>query len=272
MNRSAAPLISFLTDFGLEDDFVGVCHGVIARIAPEARVIDLTHGIRPQAVLEGALVLANAVPYLPEGVHLAVVDPEVGGDRRPVALRGSDGRLYVGPDNGLLLPAIDRLGGIEAAHELAERGYWLERVSRTFHGRDIFAPVAAHLAAGVAIDELGPAVDPATLVRLEIPEPRVAEGRIGGTCIAVDRFGNVQLNVRAGDLERAGIESRAKVEIELGSERYYAVAAETFSDVAAGAIAVYEDAYENVSIAISRGSAADTFAIAPGDAVVLRLV
>ena len=265
-------VVTFLTDFGLDDDFVGVCHGVIERIAPGVRVIDVTHGIRPQAVLEGALMLANALPYMPVGVHLAVVDPGVGGDRRPVALRDGAGRLYVGPDNGLLVPAAERLGGIVAAHELTERELWLERVSRTFHARDIFAPVAAHLALGVELDRVGSPLDPATLVRLELPEPSVRQGLIVARCVAVDRFGNVQLNVRAEHLESAGITAGARVEVELASERYYAVAAATFADVGVGEIAVYEDAYQNVSIAISRGSAAETFLIAPGDSVALRLL
>jgi len=263
-------LITFLTDFGLQDDFVGVCHGVIQRIAPGTQVIDVTHGIRPQAVLEGALTLANAIPYMPVGVHLAVVDPEVGGDRRPVALRSGDGRLYVGPDNGLLIPAAERLGGIEAAHELTNRDLWLERVSRTFHARDIFSPVAAHLAAGTALEEVGPVVDPSTLVRIRVPVPKIGPRLVVARCIAVDRFGNVQLNVRAEHLEEAGIEAGMRVEVELTSERYYAVAAATFADVGVGEIVLYEDAYANVSIAISRGSAADTFTIAPGDPVVLR--
>ncbi len=265
-------IITFLTDFGLDDDFVGVCHGVIHRIAPDATVIDITHGVRPQAVLEGALVLANALPYMPAGVHLAVVDPGVGGARRPVALRGSDGRLYVGPDNGLLLPAAERLGGIAAAHELTGRSYWLERVSRTFHARDIFSPVAAHLAAGVSLDELGPAVAPETLVRLALPEPRILAGSVSACCITVDRFGNVQLNVHAQHLTEIGIEPGSRVEIELPTERYYAVVAETFAEAGVGEIVVYEDAYENVSIAISRGSAAETFSIEPGDGIVLRRI
>src|SRR5881392_1877131 len=142
-------MITFLSDFGLQDDFVGTCHGVIKRIAPDAEIIDITHGIPPQAVLQGAIVLANTLPYMPEGVHLAVVDPGVGTDRRGVVLTGADGRLYVGPDNGLLVPATERLGGIAAAHELARAEYRLAPVSRTFHGRDVFAPAAAHLACGV---------------------------------------------------------------------------------------------------------------------------
>ena len=138
-------VVCFLTDFGLQDDFVGTCHGVIARIAPDVRVIDVTHGIPPQAVLQGALVLAGTLPYMPIGVHLAVVDPGVGGVRRPVALRDNEGRLFVGPDNGLLLPAAER-AGIAEVHELANPAYALPSISRTFHGRDLFAPAAAHLA------------------------------------------------------------------------------------------------------------------------------
>src|ERR671929_935574 len=156
-------VITFLTDFGLEDDFVGTCHGVIARIAPEVRVIDITHGIRPGRVLQGALMLANTLAYMPIGVHLAVVDPGVGGSRRPLALRDGEGRLYVGPDNGLLVTAAEAGGGVAEAHELANPAYALERVSRTFHGRDLFAPAAAHLALGVPAAELGPPLDPEVL-------------------------------------------------------------------------------------------------------------
>jgi hypothetical protein len=263
-------VVTFLTDFGLEDDFVGVCHGVIERIAPGTRVIDITHGVRPQAVLEGALTLADALPYMPVGVHLSVVDPEVGSDRRAVALRGGDGRLYVGPDNGLLIPAAERFGGIAAAHELSESEFWLERVSKTFHARDIFAPVAAHLVLGVELERLGPPVSPDLLVRLTVPEPQVRDGVVVARCIAIDRFGNVQLNVRGDDLQRAGIEPGARAEVELATERYYAVTAKTFADVGVGEIAVYEDAYQSVSIAIRQGSAAQTLRIAPGDPVALR--
>jgi S-adenosylmethionine hydrolase len=133
--------ITFLTDFGLADDFVGTCHGVMKRLAPDAEIIDITHGISPQAVLQGALVLRNTIRYMPEGVHLAVVDPGVGSSRRPLVLRDSAGRVYVGPDNGLLIHAAET-NGIESAHELANPAYALESVSRTFHGRDLFAPAA----------------------------------------------------------------------------------------------------------------------------------
>ena len=265
-------LITFLTDFGLEDDFVGTCHGVMKRIAPEVEIIDITHGIQPQSILQGALVLANTLPYLPEGVHLAVVDPGVGGDRREVAFRGQDGRLYVGPDNGLLLPAAEKLGGIEAAHEITNREYALEPVSATFHGRDIFSPAAAHLARGVDIAELGPGVEPDSLARLEVPRPEVGERRIRACCLYVDRFGNMQLNLTRSDLQRLGAEPGTQVELELASDRYYAVAARTFTDARDGEIILYEDAYENIAIAISGGSAAETFSARPGVDVRITLV
>src|SRR5918912_24837 len=163
--------VTFLTDFGLRDDFVGTCHGVIKRIAPDVEIIDITHGLEPGRVLQGALVLANTLPYMPEGVHLAVVEPGVGGPRRALALRDGAGRLYVGPDNGLLIPATERFGGIAEAHELANPAYALEPVSRTFHGRDLFSPAAAHLAAGIELGELGPPVAADALARLDVPEP-----------------------------------------------------------------------------------------------------
>jgi len=263
--------VTFLTDFGLEDDFVGICHGVMKRIAPEVEIIDITHGIAPQNVLMGALVLANTLPYLPEGVHLAVVDPGVGGDRRELALRGRDGRLYVGPDNGLLVPAAEGLDGIEAAHELTNRKYALEPVSATFHGRDIFSPAAAHLARGLAIEELGPAVDPSSLARLELPQPDVSNRRIRARCLYVDRFGNMQLNLTRKHLERLAIEPGRQVELELGEELYYAIAARTFTDARGGEIILYEDAYENIAIAVSGGSAAETFSAQPGVEVRIRV-
>src|SRR5688572_4308560 len=161
-------------------------------IAPDVQIIDITHGIPPQAVLEGALVLANTIGYMPVGVHLAVVDPGVGGPRRPLVLRDRDDRLYVGPDNGLLLPAASR-AGIADARELANPEYALETISRTFHGRDLFSPAAAHLARGVPLGELGPPLDPEALVSLDVPEPILADGAVVATLLYVDSFGNVAL-------------------------------------------------------------------------------
>jgi S-adenosylmethionine hydrolase len=254
-----------LTDFGLEDDFAGTCRGVIKRIAPEVEVIDITHGIPPQHVLQGALVLANTLPFMPAGVHVAIVDPGVGGDRKPLALRGKDERVYVGPDNGLLLVAADRLGGVSEAVEIVERTYMLEPVSHTFHGRDIFSPAAAHIASGVGLAELGPALDPADLRRLEVPEPTVGETRIRATVLYIDRFGNVQLNVTAEHLGRIGVEPGNRVEVEVGFERYFVIAARTFADARTGDIVLYEDAYANIALAINQGNAAQMFSVQVGD-------
>jgi S-adenosylmethionine hydrolase len=262
--------ITFLSDFGLKDDFVGTCHGVMKRIAPEAQIIDITHGIPPQAVLQGALVLANTVGFMPVGVHLAIVDPGVGGPRRPIVLRDAEDRTYVGPDNGLLLPAASRTG-IAAAHELANPEYALETISRTFHGRDLFSPAAAHLARGVALDELGPPVDPEGLVRLDLPELVITDGGIVATLLYVDSFGNIALNLTRDDVEGLGIVAGARVELELSGERYYAVMARTFADARPGDVILYEDSYKNMSLAISRGSAARMLHAAPGQAIQIML-
>jgi S-adenosylmethionine hydrolase len=264
-------VITFLSDFGLADDFVGTCHGVIKRIAPETDVIDITHGIEPQSVVQGALVLASTLPYMPEGVHLAVVDPGVGSPRRALVLRTGDGRLLVGPDNGLLVPAAERLDGVEAAHEITNREYALDRVSATFHGRDVFAPAAAHLTNGLDPARLGPAIEAESLVRPEIPQPEIGERRIRAKCLYVDRFGNIQLNLSADQLERMGVVPGRQIEVELTMDRFYAVAARTFADARVGDIMLYEDAYRNIALAISRGNAAETFGVRAGMEVRLRV-
>jgi S-adenosylmethionine hydrolase len=257
-------VITFLTDFGLQDDFVGTCHGVMARIAPDARVIDVTHGIPPHAILQGALVLRSTTKYMPVGVHLAVVDPGVGSHRRPLAVRTADGRTFVGPDNGLLILAADELG-IEAAHELVDKRYRLPDVSRTFHARDIFSPAAAHLAAGVAIGELGPAIDPSDLVRVAVPDPSVGKSQISATVVGVDRFGNVATNMRTDHVARLGVARGDRVEVRLTFERYYAVLADTFADAAPGELILYEDSYGLVTLAISNGNAARLTGVGVGD-------
>ena len=258
--------ITFLSDFGLKDDFVGTCHGVMKRIAPDVQIIDITHGIPATAVLQGALVLANTIAYMPVGVHLAVVDPGVGGPRRALALRDAEGRLYVGPDNGLLLPAARR-AGIAAAHELANPEYALESISRTFHGRDLFSPAAAHLARGVDLAALGPPLDPESLVSLDLPEPVMADGVLHATLLYVDSFGNIALNLTRDDVERLGVRSGSRVELELTGERYYAVMARTFADARSGDVILYEDSYRNMSVAISRGSAARMLHASPGQRI-----
>jgi S-adenosyl-L-methionine hydrolase (adenosine-forming) len=262
--------VTFLTDFGLQDDFVGTCHGVIKRIAPEVQVIDITHGIPPRAIVQGALVLANTVPYMPVGVHLAVVDPGVGGPRRALALRDAEGRAYVGPDNGLLLPAAER-AGIAEAHEIVNPEYALSPVSRTFHGRDIFAPAAAHVANGLALAALGPPIDPTALVRLELPQPEVRANRIGASILYIDAFGNMQLNLTREHLEQADVQPGARLELEVAGQRYYAIAARTFSDARTGDLILYEDSYGNVAVAMNRGNAAEMLSARAGQGLRINL-
>jgi S-adenosylmethionine hydrolase len=221
-------------------------------------------------VLQGALVLANTLPYMPRGVHLAVVDPGVGGPRRPLALRDREGRLYVGPDNGLLLPAVDRFGGVDVAHELANPAYALESVSRTFHGRDLFSPAAAHLALGVPVEQLGPPIDPDALAQLDVPAPTVGATGAQATVVYVDRFGNVQLNLTRDELDGIGVVAGSRVEIQVMRERYYAVFTRTFDDARAGDLILYEDSYRNIAIAINRGNAAELLHARPGYDVRIR--
>jgi S-adenosyl-L-methionine hydrolase (adenosine-forming) len=244
---------------------------VIKRIAPDVELLDITHGIEPQQVLQGALVLANTLPYMPAGVHLAVVDPGVGSDRNAIVLRAGD-RTYVGPDNGLLLVAAEKLGRLDSAHEIANEELLLHPVSQTFHGRDVFAPVAAHLAAGLAPEEVGPPLDTTALVRLDVPSPDVGASRARVTVLYVDRYGNVQVNATTDDLARAGMEPGAQVEIAVGFESYFATVATTFADVRRGDILVYEDSYRNVAVAINGGNAAEMLSARPGEELRIRLV
>ena len=271
--------IVFLSDFGLDDAFVGTCHAVMKRIAPGLEVIDLTHGIAPQQVLQGALALHDAAPYLPgDAIALAVVDPGVGSARRAIAVRGADRRFYVGPDNGLLLLAAERVGPLFEARELTDSRFRLDPVSATFHGRDVFAPAAAHLAAGVPMSELGPAVDPSLLARLELPTAVVAPGLLRAFVVAVDRFGNVQLAAGAEDLVVADFVRGTRVVVDtsgatlappdaMGPAR--ATVGRTFADVDPGALLVHEDSSGRLAIAVVDGSAADRLGLAAGDAVVL---
>ena len=256
--------IVFLTDYGLADEFVGVCHGVIARIAPEARVIDLTHQVARQDVLKGAIVLSRAVGFMPaDAVFLAVVDPGVGSERRAVAVEARSGAALVGPDNGLLSMAWQELGGAERAVEIAADDVLLRPVSRTFHGRDVFAPAAAHLAAGRALDELGPRVAVEDLQMLELPGPMVTPGVVGARVMGVDNFGNVQLNVTAAELADAGIVGSLTV----GAREIPRAGA--FSDVPRGACAAIVDSQGYIAIVVNQGSAAQLLGLSPGDAVVL---
>jgi S-adenosyl-L-methionine hydrolase (adenosine-forming) len=262
--------VTFLSDYGTADEFVGVVHAVIARLAPEARVIDISHGIPRHRVLQGALTLARTLPYAPAGVHLAVVDPEVGARRRAVALRtGDEDRLLVGPDNGLLLPAAERFGGIAEVAEISESPWRLEPVAATFHGRDLFAPVAARLAAGAPLAEAGPPLEPVELVPLDVPHPRSEAGSLVATVIGVDGFGNVSLLAGHGHLAAAGLRIGRPVVVSAGGERLDATYARTFADVGPGHALVYEDAARSAAIAINTGDAAAVLRVRPGDEVTI---
>jgi S-adenosylmethionine hydrolase len=258
--------ITFTSDYGLEDHFVGVCHGVMARVAPRARVIDVSHGVAAQDVRQGAMVLAQAVPYLPRAVHLAVVDPGVGSGRRMVAV-GAGGQALVGPDNGLLVWAAEALGGVDRVYELREPAYRLAPVSATFHGRDVFAPAAAHLAAGVDPGELGPEVDPGGLVRLERAGARVDGDRVGASVVAVDHFGNLALDLRRDDLEQAGVALGDPVEVRVGGRAHRLVFGETFASVPAGELVLHEDSFGSLAVAVNLGRAAERLGAGPGDPV-----
>jgi S-adenosylmethionine hydrolase len=264
------PTITFLSDYGLVDDFVGICHGVIASICPEARVIDITHGIERHDVRRGALVLRNTLPYMPAGVHLAVVDPEVGRERRAVALRTDDGRFLVGPDNGLLSLAAERFGGVVEAVDIGRSPWRLEPVSATFHGRDIFAPVSAHLAAGLPLAQAGDPCDPDELVTLELPEPSRDGDALVAHALAIDRFGNVSLDVTHEDLQGSGLLLGRPLELEVGAQRFTAWYAVTFADVRSGESLVYEDAYRTLAVAVNRGNAAQTLGLAPDGELRIR--
>lgn len=258
--------ISFTTDYGIDDGFVAACAGVIGRIAPGVRVIDVTHTVPPQDVRRGAVVLARTVPYLPPAVHLAVVDPGVGTARRGLVVVAAGG-LLVGPDNGLLLPAAEALGGVVGAFELADSGYRLPVVAPTFHGRDVFAPAAAHLASGVPAQRLGPPVDPATLVRLAAPAARLTGGGLETEVLAVDRFGNVQLAAGAADLAALELRPGGPVRLRLGRRSVPATLASTFADVAEGGLLVHVDSAGLVELAVNHGSASGLLGIGPGDPV-----
>jgi hypothetical protein len=255
-------MITFLSDYGRRDEFVGVCHGVIARRCPSARVIDLTHSIPRHDVRAGAIVLRSAIPYLPAGVHLAVVDPGVGEvgprARRAVALRaGEHGHLLVGPDNGLLMPAAERLAGVAEAVDIGESPERLQPVSRTFHGRDIFAPVAAALAAGEPLAAVGEQLAVGELRRLELPSAQLADGVLTVHVLHSDAFGNLILDAAPQQLSALGAGlGDALVVGHAGAVRAARYGA-TFAEVAPGELLIYEDAARMVALAVNRGSAAE---------------
>lgn len=275
VDDSAPPFISFLSDYGLDDEFVGVCHGVIARRCPQARVIDVSHGIPPHDVLAGALTLRNALDHLPPGVHLAVVDPTVGASgraaRRAVALRtGSEQRILVGPDNGLLAPAAERLGGVVEAVDIGRSPQRLLPVSATFHGRDIFAPVAAALAAGASLADVGEPIAPDGLCTVEISRARADADGLHAHVLTFDRFGNVILDATPSQLGEAGLRPGSPLELLAAGRTQRARYASTFADVDPGELLLYEDAQRMTAVAVNRGSAAQILGVERGAALIVR--
>jgi S-adenosylmethionine hydrolase len=262
--------ITFLSDYGYEDEFAGVCRAVISQIAPGAPLIDLSHGIARQNVRQGAIALANALPSCPPGVHLAVVDPGVGSARRAVAVAAGEGRFLVGPDNGLLSRALDRLGGALDAVELSRSPFRLEPVSATFHGRDLFAPVAAHLALGARLEEAGESIDPASLATLDLPIPRIDEREIVAHAIHEDGYGNVTLNLDASMIPDGPIRPGDVLEIRAPDGRFEGVWARTFADVAPGDVLLFEDSSGALALAVSGGSAAGLMDLRPDREVTFR--
>ncbi len=259
--------ISFLSDYGLEDEFVGVVKSVIRTIAPHATVVDLTHNIAPHDTRAGGLALARAIQYVDSGIVLAVVDPGVGTARKAVAIEVANGEgVFVGPDNGLLASAIAMTGGAERAVVLTNEEYHLPAPGPTFAGRDVFAPVAAHLANGVPIGALGEEIDPALLLPGILP----LNTRDGDTIVCevlwVDRYGNAQLNVDADELADLG----ERILVRGGTTMRTAVLADTYGAIPAGAVGLVVDSYGLVSVCLDRRSAADELALHPGAEVRLE--
>ena len=255
--------LTFITDYGLDDGFVAACHGVAARIAPATRIIDITHLVPPGDVRRGAAVLAQTMPYLPPAVHVAVVDPGVGTTRRGIAVQAGEA-ILVGPDNGLLSWAAAALGGARRAFQLTNGELWLHPVSQTFHGRDIFVPVAAHLAAGADLFSVGTELDTGDLVTLPAPTSRVHDREAEGEVMSVDRFGNVQLSIAASDADRIGIGFGSHLVVRCGRRQLTVPYLETFAAVAPGELVAFTDSAGLISLAVNAGDAAQQLGLPPG--------
>lgn len=270
-NAGATRVICFLSDFGLADDYVGLCKAVISRLTPAANVIDLAHELPGFGLEYGAEMLEHATRYMPaDAVYLAVIDPGVGTDRRALALRTSMGARLVGPDNGLLLLAADSLGGVEEAVSLTDDRYHIHPVSSTFHGRDIFSPIAARLAADTPISHLGENVDPASLVRLDLPDAAIvtAEG-IQTRILAVDRYGNVRLSATQ---DVPGFEFGSLLRVETPEGTLKCRYAETFGGSAVGDLLVVPDSHRRLSLSINQGNAAKALGLKVGQRVGISLL
>jgi S-adenosylmethionine hydrolase len=265
------PLIAFLTDYGPGSEHVGALHAVVAGICPEAERVDLAHDLDPGDVRWGALVLARLTALLPPAVVCAVVDPGVGTERRGLAVVLDGGRTIVGPDNGLLGPACDALGA-SSAHELTSEEHRRRPVAPTFHGRDVFAPAAAHLASGGAPGDLGPAVDASDIVRPPLAPARALPGRLDALAVGRDRFGNVALLAGEGDLAAAGLRAGERVWVLVGDRRHRAIVGRVFADAPRGGLLAYVDSHGLLALAVTGGSAVERLQVAPGEAVALASV
>ncbi|MDQ2935033.1 MAG: SAM-dependent chlorinase/fluorinase [Chloroflexota bacterium] len=273
------PIITFLTDFGL-DGAAATCRGVILSICREAQIVDIGHNVRKYAIADGAWILRASLPYMPIGVHVAVVDPGVGTERRPIAIKVARGDVLVGPDNGLLLPPAEALGGAVEARILANRHYWLPATTATFHGRDIFAPVAAHLAAGTAtFEQLGPLLALEELVRLAVPSASVRDGALETAVTYVDSFGNVRLAGGRDDLAAAigSLEAEPRLEVSLtggdggAGQREPTHFRPTFGLAPVGSSLLYVDSSGGLALADNQGNAAARLGLAIGDRVRITL-
>jgi S-adenosyl-L-methionine hydrolase (adenosine-forming) len=262
-------IVTFLSDYGLEDEFVGVCHGVMLRIAPHLRIVDVHHGILRQDIRHGAVVLKQALPYMPDSVHLAVVDPTVGSERRAVAIVTGWDEVFVGPDNGLLLPAAREAGGIRRAYGIEDESFLLRPVSRTFQGRDVFAPATAHIANGVDPRELGPEIPASELVDLEIPAAWIHDDHLHAEVLQVDRFGNLQLNLGLSQLEEVGLAGGKRLEVRLEGHRLNVPLGGSFADVEAGEFVLVEDSYRYLSLAVNKGDAGAQLRARPGSTAIV---
>jgi len=261
--------ICFISDYGLTDVLEGTCRGVMKGIAPGATIIDVTHTVPEFDVIQGAEALRHATRYMPEdSVYLAVVDPGDKTKRRALAAEVRSGAFLVGPDNGILLPAADVLGGIVRVVQLTNPRYHVHPVSSTFHGRDVFSPVAAHLAAGENLDDLGEGVTSASMVSLDFPGfRREAGGGVAAEIINIDRFGNARLSVMQEDLD---LPYHTPLKIGIRDEVIQARYVETFGTAEDGDLVVVPDSHWRLSLAVNRGNAARALLLSVGDEVRLK--
>ncbi len=255
--RDEAPkFVSFLSDFGARDEFVGVCKAVILELAPEVVVIDVTHGVRPFDVRGGGLSLVRAIQYLPSGIVLAIVDPGVGTERRSVAVEVENGVL-IGPDNGLLAPSVAMLGGAQRVFSLTNPDYQLKTHGATFAGRDVMAPAAGHLMAGIAIEKLGEQVDPSGLVPGLVALPQEGPGGVlVGEVLWVDRFGNAQLNIDPEMLEAHGVLLGDQIEVQVGGAIRIARWVTTYAEARPAELCILTDSSGLLSLVLDKESAA----------------